>query len=633
MNWLTPLGFLGALGIVALIIIYIIKPNFQNKRISSTFVWRMSLKYRKKSIPISKIQNLLVFLCQVLILATLTTMLAGPIIERAVGKDDDEVVIIVDASAGMRMREAGKTRFDRALTEAKKTAEKAFDKGASVSLILADLEPEFVLRRELASNKDSAIAVINGLISDGIEICSFGTSNVSEAITLSESVLESNPRADVYLYTDTTYTRHDGVTVVNVARANEWNATVIDTKAELNNDNHYEIIVSAACYGKTEYLTVYCKVHGVNGDENNTVTLEKNVSFDPSVEERLVEFKPDEMASAPIYSYDYIETYMNVSDSFAEDNYFFLYGGRKPTVKIQYSSSSPNNFFESITRTLRQQYRDVWDIQITNLREDELPATSGFDFYIFEHKMPSVMPTDGVVLLVDPTTAPDGSGLQIGGSYSVDSSSVLASGTSHDITKYVNPQRITIAKYNDVVLAEDYEELAFYNGRPVILVKDTDGAKVAVWAFDLNYSNIIALPDFAFLVYNTFNYFIPSTFVGNSFEVGDTLTLMGRGTGLKVSGNGEEYSFESGRGELSLNAPGTYSATQTAMDGETVLDEKFFVRTPVSESNPNPTVDTLPSVEFSDVGELGYRDVLLYFAIALVVLMFAEWAFEIKKNY
>ena len=125
MNWLTPLGFLGALGIVALIIIYIIKPNFQNKRISSTFVWRMSLKYRKKSIPISKIQNLLIFLCQVLILATLTTMLAGPIIERAVGKDDDEVVIIVDASAGMRMREAGKTRFDRALTEAKKTAEKA----------------------------------------------------------------------------------------------------------------------------------------------------------------------------------------------------------------------------------------------------------------------------------------------------------------------------------------------------------------------------------------------------------------------------------------------------------------------------------------------------------------------------
>ena len=38
MSFLTPLGFLGFLGVLALIIIYIIKPNFQNKIISSTQV-------------------------------------------------------------------------------------------------------------------------------------------------------------------------------------------------------------------------------------------------------------------------------------------------------------------------------------------------------------------------------------------------------------------------------------------------------------------------------------------------------------------------------------------------------------------------------------------------------------------
>ena len=51
MKILTPLGLLGLLGILVLILIYIIKPNYQQKYISSTYVWKLSLKYKKKKIP------------------------------------------------------------------------------------------------------------------------------------------------------------------------------------------------------------------------------------------------------------------------------------------------------------------------------------------------------------------------------------------------------------------------------------------------------------------------------------------------------------------------------------------------------------------------------------------------------
>lgn len=633
MSWLTPLGFLGAIGIVALILIHVIRPNFQNKRISSTYVWRLSLKYRKKTIPVSKIQNLLIFLCQALILATLSTMLAGPIIENAMGRDEDEVVIIVDASAGMRINDGTDTRFDRALAEAKRMVEKTLDEGSSVSVILADETPEFILRREEPKSKKDSVAVLDQLISDGLENCSWASADMSEAITLSETVLESNPKAQVYLLSSTSYTHHNGVTVVDVSGENEWNATILDCEAELNNDNHYEINVDVACYGKTEYLTVFCKVYGVNGgDSSNTVSFEKEVSFDPSAEEKSISFKTDDYALEPIYSYDYIETRVSVRDSFSDDNVFVLYGGKKPVIKVQYASSSPNNFFESVIRSLRQKYREVWDLQFTSLRADEEFATEGFDLYIFEHEMPEALPTDGVVLLVDPTTAPADSGLQIGGSYKIDSNSILSPGTSHELTKYVDPQRVTISKYNDILLSEGYEELAFYNGRPVMLLKDTEEAKVIVWAFDLNYSNIIALPDFSFLVYNLYNYFIPPTLSGNAFEIGDTVKLNSRGTELRVTGNGEEYTFDGKGGELTLLRPDTYTVTQKTMGGETI-SEKFFVKIAAEESDPTKTVDVLPSVEYSDNLGVGYQDLLLYFAIALVLLMFAEWAFEIKKNY
>ena len=53
MSWLTPIGFLGLIGLIILIIIYIIKPNYQQKFISSTFIWKLSLRYKKKKIPIT----------------------------------------------------------------------------------------------------------------------------------------------------------------------------------------------------------------------------------------------------------------------------------------------------------------------------------------------------------------------------------------------------------------------------------------------------------------------------------------------------------------------------------------------------------------------------------------------------
>ena len=63
MSLLVPLGLLGLLGIAALILIYILKPNYQQKIISSTYVWKLSLRYRKKKIPVSRLRNIILLIC------------------------------------------------------------------------------------------------------------------------------------------------------------------------------------------------------------------------------------------------------------------------------------------------------------------------------------------------------------------------------------------------------------------------------------------------------------------------------------------------------------------------------------------------------------------------------------------
>ena len=60
MSFLNPAGLWGLLGIPALILIYIIKPKFLEKKVTSTFIWKLSQKYQKKKLP-WQITNLLLF--------------------------------------------------------------------------------------------------------------------------------------------------------------------------------------------------------------------------------------------------------------------------------------------------------------------------------------------------------------------------------------------------------------------------------------------------------------------------------------------------------------------------------------------------------------------------------------------
>ena len=142
MTLLTPLGLLGLIGLIVLIIIYIIKPNYQSKFISSTYIWKLSLKYRKKKIPISKLRNIILFICQVLILTAAAFVLTRPFIDDGAELKDGEVVLIVDASASMQTSstdmETSKdvTRFERAIAAASEDANEAIKNGYISMIIL-----------------------------------------------------------------------------------------------------------------------------------------------------------------------------------------------------------------------------------------------------------------------------------------------------------------------------------------------------------------------------------------------------------------------------------------------------------------------------------------------------------------
>ena len=119
MSFLQPLGLLGLIGVPIIIIIYIIKSRFVQKPVASTFIWKRSLKYVKRKIPLSVILSLL------LILQILTVVAASLAISRPTVKPfkSNEQILILDASASMQSSFEGKTRFEAAKEAILKEAE------------------------------------------------------------------------------------------------------------------------------------------------------------------------------------------------------------------------------------------------------------------------------------------------------------------------------------------------------------------------------------------------------------------------------------------------------------------------------------------------------------------------------
>lgn len=647
MSWLTPIGFLGLIGLIALIIIYIIKPNYQNKIISSTFIWKLSLKLRKKQIPISKLRNILLFICQVLAITTLAFILAQPVIAAQQEEENTEKVVIIDASASMFATSGNTTRFERAVESVRILSNEIFENEGKITVILASEKASVLASGVSAENKDLVFDALDSLIdpSNLNEPITYASGDVESAIKLAEEKTSVNPDAEVYLYTDTKYIDHGNVVIKDVKDPSEWNASILDVRAIVD-ENYYRFEVDVACFGGVDAdIDVYLNIYGTNSDkvsmslgatarciggETTTLVFAKNPENELSPEENGID------QELTVFSYEYATVEIEENDSFEYDNSFELHGGAKPSLRIQYASSSPNNFFATALLVLRDTLSKRWDVEFVELKEDEEPENEGFDFYIFEHTIPKTLPSDGVIILANPDSIPSIAGVHLGRRYNTyDSQQVPLSAeeTEHPLMHGINAGQITVTQFTEITNADGYSTLMSVDSTPVVVAKNEPDQKIVVMSFSLNYSNFSMLLEFPLFMYNIFGYYSPSTFTEHVYEVNDTISLNSRSDALFVTNSDQTVTeITEFPQDHQLKKPGLYTVSQTPISGETV-SESFFVKMPDSECNIAEVVDTLSNPYYAAKEELADLDLLLYFALALVALLFIEWWLQSREQF
>lgn len=615
MRLLLPIGLLALLGIAVLIVIYLIKPSYQNKPVTSTYIWRESLKYRKREKPDSIFRNLLLILCQILLVALSAFILSMPFAKTYSANDLDQNILVIDGSANMMAASDGTTRFERALERALQFAEESIGKRVPVSVVYAGEDASYVVTEEI-----SFAAVEEKL---GALQCTYVAGDVEGAMALVRDLTERS-NAQVYFYTGTEYRNAYDINVVDVSSENDWNACVLDVRAE-SIDNYYTFYADVAVYGSNKYLDVYLTVNGVN-DEAETVYAQGRVNCVDGV---TVTFEFDGLG---IYRYEDAEVSVRVDDgtqdSFAYDDIFRLYGGTKEAIKIQYASSLPNNFFTGVLFVLQSTYADRWDIDLSQPTESEDIASSGYDFYIFEHSMPSVLPKDGVVFLVNPDTVPRGLDLTVGGSINGDFT--MTGGVVNPVMDYVDATAITATTYRPITSSEGFETLMYCEGDAVFAVRNAEDMKAAVLTLNLNTSNLAVLYQFPTMLANMFDYFIPQTVEKNVFDAGEEMQIRARGTDVKVVGAQGETPVQP-PAAVSLGEPGSYTVTQMLASGRR-SETDIFVKIAAKESDFNRVETEIPGATQIKKPEDVETDIYLWLAAAALAVLFLEFFLQAREK-
>lgn len=652
MTILNPWALFSIISLLVLLLIYILKPNFQQKLVSSTYIWKLSLKYKKKKLPINKLKNILLIICQVLVLSLLTVVLIKPakITGHAI---DNEVILILDSSASMRAQYNNNSRYDRAIDLMKEKANEVFDKGGIVSIISAEKNPKYLFER--LSNKsrwelDSSLDDLKNT-----DACTYGTANLDDATDLCQKVLNLNPDARIFVYTDSKVSYvTEGLEVVNVQRADEYNIAILDAYAEII-DGYYSYVAEIACYGRNTTVDLVIDIYGANAtsdthdDGINIKLKERNIDLSNDNIMKVVFINDNiDLSNYPknentiyhliseedrIVTYDSVHLSIDEDDSFYEDNTFDIYGGTKEVIKVLYASSLSNNFFYGFLQVIKNAYRERYDIRISEVIDGKIP-NSGFDLYIYEHEMmPATAPSDGVVIYADPQLTVAGSGFRCGSNISFNKNGLsLTEVDEHPIIRNINADNITVSRLVTLVSAiDDYNVLMSCGNYPALLIADNEAIKSIIIPFSLHYSNLPLLVEFPILMLNIFDYFLPSIIDNNSYGVNEDITIRSRSNEIIVTGNEKTISLNNFPSKISLDLPGTYTISQTThFDKE--LKHQIYVKIPKSESNIFDEIDTIINPINGTEEQIFTEDLLFWFAVALCSLVFIEWILKGKDT-
>ena len=649
MSFLQPLGLLGLIGVPIIIIIYIIKSRYVQKPVASTFIWKRSLKYVKRKIPLSVILSLL------LILQILTVVAASLAISRPTVKPlkSNETIYILDASASMQNTMDGQSRFEIAkeyiLTEAENIGN-----NSRVSVIFADTKvaPEDVLVTRTEDKID-----IRYQLED--VTCTDGDADIEGALEEASKIQELNAGATIKLITDKDYENVEGLEVVNISRVGEHNVSILSVVEETLLTGDYQFTAEVVSYGKGSECVMGIYVDGAFMGSKSVILPNTNMNEGGTVR---VIFTPNILTESSetqvivpitnIKEYKEVKVVIEAKDGIQADNQFLLYSLTKTAPRILFVSSK---FKSSSDGTVDSTKPTSLTIALASngfvtkgedmfLSVDAVldsgRSFSGYDLYIFEGVEPPEgedFPTDGAVWLFNPSKIPNVvSGVEIlyDNEQSGDFEMMLASQSQTNvyttITKNLD-SKIGLGKYKPMSHLGNFEKIfSCDNNQPAIIAGTSGGVRMVVTNFDFNHSEWpYKVTDYIILMNNLMTYSLPDVLPSRDFEIGQTVQFNAPAGATQLTFKYEGIILDETTDldmKFVLDKVGVYEV-EVLFNDETTASYMLPTHIPNGESNIVIVGENVVAAEIpaDSVVEAEPIEIFPYLIALLILLLVTEW--------
>lgn len=649
MSFLQPLGLLGLIGVPIIIIIYIIKSRYVQKPVASTFIWKRSLKYVKRKIPLSVILSLL------LILQILTVVAASLAISRPTVKPlkSNETIYILDASASMQNTMDGQSRFEIAKEYILNEAEN-IGNNSRVSVIFADTKvaPEDVLVTRTEDKID-----IRYQLED--VICTDGDADIEGALEEASKIQELNAGATIKLITDKDYENVEGLEVVNISRVGEHNVSILSVVEETLLTGDYQFTAEVVSYGKGSECVMGIYVDGAFMGSKSVILPNTNMNEGGTVR---VIFTPNILTESSetqvivpitnIKEYKEVKVVIEAKDGIQADNQFLLYSLTKTAPRILFVSSKFKSGSDGTVDSTKPTSLTIALASngfVTKGEDmflsvdavlDSGRSFSGYDLYIFEGVEPPEgedFPTDGAVWLFNPSKIPNVvSGVEIlyDNEQSGDFEMMLASQSQTNvyttITKNLD-SKIGLGKYKPMSHLGNFEKIfSCDNNQPAIIAGTSGGVRMVVTNFDFNHSEWpYKVTDYIILMNNLMTYSLPDVLPSRDFEIGQTVQFNAPAGATQLTFKYEGIILDETTDldmKFVLDKVGVYEV-EVLFNDETTASYMLPTHIPNGESNIVIVGENVVAAEIpaDSVVEAEPIEIFPYLIALLILLLVTEW--------
>lgn len=591
---LWPLFLL--LSIPPVIMLYILKRKYKEEVISSSLLWREVYKNTRANTPWEKFKKNIMLLLQIIIILSTILALMSPFISIG-GKSYKNIIIVIDNTASMNtIYDDSNSRLEQGKVLAKEYLNSTKD-GTNTYIISYDGTSNLLLNGEF--NKFNAASIIDKIST------SYSSGDISDVVSFIKAIGDGiGEEYEALIFTD----KQVAISDINgrvVYLGNSGLNASVDNVSHKFVDDKVKVIANVTNNGDSLYEGDFSLYNGEELAAVEGITLQVG-------ESKTLSFELDSLNS------DYLKGELSRKDILMEDNTYYHVVSENKVKKILLVTDE-NVFLEKAFGIIENT-----EIYKTN-DASNITDNDEYDLYVFDNKMPDVMPSKGNILFINPNSNEFFNVLK-GGEIG------QATAVKGAVSTYLEDTQFTLSEYNIIETPYYGTNILTIGDNSIGFKGEINDRKIAALSFDLHSTDFALKKEFPILIYELGEELISTGMVySNNFKAGEKIVVKSSDFENEITvtyPNGDIKSLKSGeevKGELAL---GIYKINQNENK------ESFSVNFPTS-SESDTSVEAVGENDNIVHGKSNLKSVFnltpIFILLAMLVVAF-EWILYKKGN-